>query len=85
MTCAGNGHTHASILFSEDIDIWVIAQNMGHKGIKQITETYGHLIKEKDETENQRIHPFLQSIYKPKNADKATFFSYITCRLPCLG
>lgn len=59
MTCTGNRHTYASILLSEDIDIWVIAQNMGHKDIKQVTETYGHLIKEKEQIENEKVRQAL--------------------------
>ncbi|HEM2534725.1 site-specific integrase [Streptococcus suis] len=59
MTCTGNRHTYASILLSEDIDIWAIAKNMGHKDIKQITETYGHLIKEKAELENNKVRQAL--------------------------
>lgn len=59
MTCTGNRHTYASILLSEDIDIWAIAKNMGHKDIKQITETYGHLIKEKAEQENNKVRQAL--------------------------
>lgn len=55
LTCTGNRHTYASILLSEDIDIWPIAKNMGHKDIKQITETYGHTIKEKAELENKKV------------------------------
>lgn len=31
----------------------------GHKDITQITKTYGHLIKEKAEKENNRIREFL--------------------------
>lgn len=62
MTCTGNRHTYASILLSEGIDIWAIAKNMGHKDIKQITETYGHLIKEKAEVENEKVRQALQKI-----------------------
>lgn len=62
MTCTGNRHTYASILLAEDIDIWVIAKNMGHKDIKQITETYGHLIQEKAELENEKVRQALLNI-----------------------
>ena len=41
------------------IDIWVIASNMGHKDITQITQTYGHLIREKEESENKRVRELL--------------------------
>lgn len=62
MTCTGNRHTYASILLSEDIDIWVIAKNMGHKDIKKVTETYGHLIKEKAELENNKVRQVLYGL-----------------------
>lgn len=42
-----------------EIDIWVIASNMGHKDITQITKTYSHLIREKEESENKRVREFL--------------------------
>ena len=41
------------------IDIWVIASKLGHKDITQITQTYGYLIKEKEEAENKRVREFL--------------------------
>ena len=41
------------------IDIWIIASNMGHKDITQITQTYGHLIREKEEAENKRVRELL--------------------------
>lgn len=47
LSATGIRHTYASIVLSYGIDIWVIAANMGHKDITQITKTYGHLIKEK--------------------------------------
>lgn len=62
MTCTGSRHTYTSILLSEDIDIWAIAKNMGHKDIKQITETYGHLIKETAEVENEKVREALYNI-----------------------
>ncbi|MDY2963160.1 tyrosine-type recombinase/integrase [Streptococcus dysgalactiae] len=57
----GMRHTYASILLTHGIDIWVVAENMGHKDIKQITETCGHLIKEKEENENNKIRNFLKT------------------------
>lgn len=47
------------IMLAHGIDISVIAANMGHKDTTQITKTYGHLIKEKAEKENNRIRELL--------------------------
>ncbi|HFI0289429.1 TPA: tyrosine-type recombinase/integrase [Streptococcus suis] len=60
LTCTGIRHTFASILISEGIDLWVLAKIMGHKDIRQIIETYGHLIKEKEKKENERIRNLLK-------------------------
>lgn len=59
LSSTGLRHTYASMMLSQDIDIWAIAKIMGHKDIKQITETYGHLIKEKEENENTKVREFL--------------------------
>ncbi|MGT2625311.1 tyrosine-type recombinase/integrase [Streptococcus thoraltensis] len=59
LSSTGLRHTYASMMLSQDIDIWAIAKIMGHKDIKQITETYGHLIKEKEENENTKVRAFL--------------------------
>ena len=59
LSATGIRHTYASVMLGYGIDIWVIASNMGHKDITQITQTYGHLIKEKEESENKRVRKFL--------------------------
>ena len=59
LTATGVRHTYASILLAKGIDIWVVAHVMGHKNIKQVTETYGHLLKEKKEKEHQIIRSLL--------------------------
>lgn len=59
LSATGIRHTYASVLLAYGIDIWVIAANMGHKDITQITKTYGHLIKEKADKENNRIRELL--------------------------
>lgn len=59
LSATGIRHTYASILLAYGIDIWVIAENMGHKDISQITKTYGHLMKETSDRENTRIRDFL--------------------------
>ncbi|WP_415669198.1 tyrosine-type recombinase/integrase, partial [Streptococcus hyovaginalis] len=47
LSVTGIRHTYASFLLAHNVDIWVVANVMGHKDIKQVTETYGHLLKEK--------------------------------------
>ena len=59
LSATGIRHTYASVMLGYGIDIWVIASNMGHKDITQITQTYGHLIKEKEESENKRVRELL--------------------------
>jgi phage integrase family site-specific recombinase len=55
MTATGIRHTYISVMLAQNIDIWVIAKIVGHKDTKQITETYGHLIQEKEELESELI------------------------------
>lgn len=62
MTSTGLRHTYASTLLAMDIDIWAIAKNMGHKDIQQISETYGHLIKEKAIREDNKIRDFFHGL-----------------------
>lgn len=64
MTATGIRHTYASIMLSENIDIWALSKIMGHKNITQITETYGHLIYEKSETESNKIRSFFNTLKK---------------------
>lgn len=46
MTTNGTRHTYGSYLLAKKVDIWVVAKVLGHKDIKQLIETYGHLMKE---------------------------------------
>lgn len=46
MTTTGTRHTYGSYLLANKVDIWVVAKVLGHKDIKQLIETYGHLMKE---------------------------------------
>ena len=59
LLATGIRHTYASVMLGYGIDIWVIASNMEHKDITQITQTDGYLIKEKEESENKRVREFL--------------------------
>ncbi|MEX2785411.1 tyrosine-type recombinase/integrase [Streptococcus sp. H49] len=62
MSSTGLRHSYCSLLLASGIDIWAVAKLMGHKDIKQITETYGHLIAEKAEAENAKVRTLLGSL-----------------------
>lgn len=64
MTSTGLRHTYCSTMLAKGIDIWAVSKLMGHKDIKQITETYGHLIKEKADIENNKVRAVLTSLNK---------------------
>lgn len=55
MTPTNIRKTYISVMLARNIDIWVIAKIVGHKDTKQITETYGYLIQEKEELESDLI------------------------------
>ncbi|MGT2674490.1 tyrosine-type recombinase/integrase [Streptococcus rupicaprae] len=57
-----NRHTFASVMLAQGIDIWALSKIMGHKNITQITETYGHLMKEKADSESNKIRDFLSEL-----------------------
>ena len=59
MTSTGLRHSYCSSLLAMGIDIWAISKLMGHKDITEITETYGHLVKEKAEEENNKVRNLL--------------------------
>ncbi|HFL1952603.1 TPA: tyrosine-type recombinase/integrase [Streptococcus agalactiae] len=44
MSSTGARHTYRSYLLASGVDIWAVAKLMGHKDIKQLIETYGHLL-----------------------------------------
>ncbi|HFH8184677.1 TPA: tyrosine-type recombinase/integrase [Streptococcus agalactiae] len=62
MTSTGLRHTYCSTMLAMGIDIWAVSKLMGHKDITEITETYGHLIKEKAEIENNKVRSVLKSL-----------------------
>ena len=64
MTSTALRHTYCSTMLAKGIDIWAVSKLMGHKDIKQITETYGHLIKEKADIENNKVRAVLTSLNK---------------------
>ena len=59
LSATGMRHTYISVLLSHNIDIWIVAKIVGHKDITQITQTYGHVIKEKVDSENEKIRALL--------------------------
>ncbi|HGC8952351.1 TPA: site-specific integrase [Streptococcus agalactiae] len=60
LSVTGIRHTYASFLLAHNVDIWVVANVMGHKDIKQVTETYGHLLKEKKDKGHELIRELLK-------------------------
>ncbi|WP_193754110.1 site-specific integrase [Streptococcus mutans] len=62
MSSTGLRHSYCSMLLAKGVDIWAIAKIMGHKDIKQITETYGHLVAEKAEEENNKVRNLLEHL-----------------------
>ncbi|MCB4929312.1 site-specific integrase [Streptococcus mutans] len=62
MSSTGLRHSYCSLLLAKGVDIWTVAKLMGHKDIKQITETYGHLVAEKAEEENNKVRNLLQHL-----------------------
>ncbi|WP_105159290.1 tyrosine-type recombinase/integrase [Streptococcus suis] len=60
MTSTGLRHTYCSTMLAMGVDIWAVSKLMGHKDITEITETYGHLIKEKAEIENNKVRSVLK-------------------------
>ena len=68
MTSTGLRHTYCSTMLAKGIDIWAVSKLIGHRDIKQITETYGHLIKEKADFEHNKVHAVLYSLIKNDNS-----------------
>ena len=64
MTSTGLRHSYCSSLLAMGIDIWAVPKLMGHKDITEITETYGHLVKEKAEEENNKVRNLLFRLNK---------------------
>lgn len=62
ITATGCRHTYCSFLLAKGIDIAVVAKYMGHKDTQRIIDTYGHVLKELEEKENERIRTVLQEV-----------------------
>ncbi|HHJ7464174.1 TPA: tyrosine-type recombinase/integrase, partial [Streptococcus pyogenes] len=61
MSSTGARHTYGSYLLANGVDIWAVAKLMGHKDIKQLIETYGHLLLEVEEKENDQLLKILNN------------------------
>lgn len=60
MSITGIRHTDGSYLLANKVDIWVVAKILGHKDIKQLIETYGHLLKEIQQAEFEEVRQYLK-------------------------
>ncbi|WP_349652029.1 site-specific integrase [Lactococcus lactis] len=60
IVATGCRYTYACVLLAKKVDIAVVAKNMGHKNIQRIIDTYGHVLKELQEEENQSIRDVLR-------------------------
>ncbi|MFD2195076.1 site-specific integrase [Oceanobacillus bengalensis] len=59
ITATGCRHTYCSVMLAKGIDISVVAKYMGHKDTKRIIDTYGHVLKELEEKEKEKIRSVL--------------------------
>lgn len=62
ITSTGCRHTYCSVLLAKGIDIAVVAKYMGHKDTQRIIDTYGHVLKELELNENNRIRKVLNEM-----------------------
>ncbi len=60
MSITGIRHTDGSYLLANKVDIWVVSKILGHKDIKQLIETYGHLLKEIQQAEFEEVRQYLK-------------------------
>lgn len=59
ITATGCRHTYCSVMLAKGIDISVVAKYMGHKDTQRIIDTYGHVLKELEEKEKEKIKSIL--------------------------
>nr|WP_212121820.1 site-specific integrase [Niallia circulans] len=59
ITATGCRHTYCSVMLAKGVDISVVAKYMGHKDTKRIIDTYGHVLKELEEMEKEKIRNIL--------------------------
>ncbi|MDK1733318.1 site-specific integrase [Dellaglioa algida] len=61
ITATGCRHTYCSVLLAKGVDISVLAKYMGHKNTQRIITTYGHVLQELEEKENDQVRDLLKS------------------------
>ncbi len=61
MTSTSARHTYGSYLLANGVAIWLVSKLMGPKDIKQLIETYGHLLLEVEEKENNQLLKILNN------------------------
>lgn len=59
MVVTGTRHTYGSVLLANGVDVWVVSKILGHKDIKQVISTYGHLLEEVVDNEYEEIRKIL--------------------------
>lgn len=50
----GLRHTHCSLLIFKDVSIYYISKRLGHKNVNTTMRVYSHLIKEKEDIEEEK-------------------------------
>ena len=64
ITIHGLRHTHASVLLHEGVSIASIAKRLGHANITTTQQTYIHIIRELEETDNDKVIRYLETLAK---------------------
>lgn len=59
ITTTGCRHTYCCVLLLKGIDLHAIAKLMGHKNIQRIIDTYGHVLRELEEKEHDKVREAL--------------------------
>ena len=59
ITLHGFRHSHASILFKNNMDIAYISKRLGHSTIQQTLQTYTHFLKDTVSIENDKVNSIL--------------------------
>lgn len=59
ITATGCRHTYCSMMLAKGVDISVVAKYMGHKNTQRIIDTYGHVLRELEEKENEKTRNIL--------------------------
>lgn len=60
-------HTHASIMIYNRLNIKYISKRLGHETITTTLQTYGHIIDELDQRENEQVSITMNKLYGMSN------------------